>query len=337
MMSSRSSLDDGDAGEPAAQEQRHRLAQRLAALDEDQVGARHHHLAHEGVAELEDRVDHLRARPTRSGWTPRPGRPSRAARPRRRTVPREKPLPGVSALPTRISSLRQRPEHARDGEHDAGGAERDPLGVLPAEGARADADQHEEHHEHDPDGREHRGPAVGAEDVEHDHRGQHDRRRLGERCAANSTTLRCARRVVEQPHAAARRRAGARARARRRGRARRSRAPPRRRSARPRRRRARRPPGTGPDCRPVMSAQAPRGRRRVVAAQPLGEQSRLEVEHLAVLVGLGVVVAEQVQDAVHGQQVELVVGARGRRSSPAARPPPGRARGRRGRPPRAPR
>ena len=31
----------------------------LVALDEDHVGARHHHLAHDGVAELEHRVDHL--------------------------------------------------------------------------------------------------------------------------------------------------------------------------------------------------------------------------------------------------------------------------------------
>ena len=51
--------DHRDAGEAAAQEQRHRLAQGLGALDVDDVGARHHHLAHRGVAELEDRVDHL--------------------------------------------------------------------------------------------------------------------------------------------------------------------------------------------------------------------------------------------------------------------------------------
>ena len=50
--------DDRDPGEPAAQRQRHELAKRLVALDEDHVGTRDHHLAHEGVAELEDRVDH---------------------------------------------------------------------------------------------------------------------------------------------------------------------------------------------------------------------------------------------------------------------------------------
>ena len=51
--------DDRDAGEAAAQRQGQRLPDRLVPLDEDQVGARHHHLAHEGVAELEDGVHHL--------------------------------------------------------------------------------------------------------------------------------------------------------------------------------------------------------------------------------------------------------------------------------------
>ena len=44
--------------EAAAEEQRHRLAQVLVALDVDDVVARHHHLADDGVAELEDGVDH---------------------------------------------------------------------------------------------------------------------------------------------------------------------------------------------------------------------------------------------------------------------------------------
>ena len=42
---------------------------------------------------------------------------------------------------------------------------------------------------------------------------------------------------------------------------------------------------------------------------PGGEQLVLEAEHLLVLLGLGVVVAEQVQDAVHGQQLDLGLGA----------------------------
>ena len=47
-------------------------------------------------------------------------------------------------------------------------------------------------------------------------------------------------------------------------------------------------------------------RPRHADARPLGEQPRLQPEHLGVLLGLGVVVAEQVQDAVDGQQVDLV-------------------------------
>ena len=50
--------DHRDPGEAAAQRQRQRLPQRLAPLDEDHVGARHHDLPHDGVAELEHRVDH---------------------------------------------------------------------------------------------------------------------------------------------------------------------------------------------------------------------------------------------------------------------------------------
>ena len=51
--------DHRHPGEAAAQEERHRLAQVLVALDVDDVGARHHHLARDRVAELEDVVDHL--------------------------------------------------------------------------------------------------------------------------------------------------------------------------------------------------------------------------------------------------------------------------------------
>src|SRR3954454_2124659 len=44
------------------------------------------------------------------------------------------------------------------------------------------------------------------------------------------------------------------------------------------------------------------------AVPPLLEQPGLQVEHLLVLVGLGVVVAEQVQDPVHREQLDLVLG-----------------------------
>ena len=51
--------DDRDAREARSQAQRECLAQGLVPLDEDHLGARHHDLAREGVAEFEDGVDHL--------------------------------------------------------------------------------------------------------------------------------------------------------------------------------------------------------------------------------------------------------------------------------------
>ena len=44
---------------PGAEEQAHRRADRGVGVDRDHVGARNHHLAHDGVVELEDRVDEL--------------------------------------------------------------------------------------------------------------------------------------------------------------------------------------------------------------------------------------------------------------------------------------
>ena len=44
----------------------------------------------------------------------------------------------------------------------------------------------------------------------------------------------------------------------------------------------------------------------IPAPLPLQQQPALHAEHLAVLVGRGVVVAEQVQDPVHGEQIDLV-------------------------------
>ena len=44
---------------PLRSAERDALRDRLGALDPDHVGARHHHLARERVAELEDRRDHV--------------------------------------------------------------------------------------------------------------------------------------------------------------------------------------------------------------------------------------------------------------------------------------
>src|SRR3954452_17524038 len=48
------------------------------------------------------------------------------------------------------------------------------------------------------------------------------------------------------------------------------------------------------------------GRGLLAPGAPLPEQLVLQAEHLPLLVGLGVVVAQQVQHTVHGQQVQLV-------------------------------
>ena len=50
-------------------------------------------------------------------------------------------------------------------------------------------------------------------------------------------------------------------------------------------------------------------RRGGAAGPPRAQQPVLQAEHLGALVGLRVVVAEQVQDAVHGEQFQLVLGA----------------------------
>ena len=58
-MSSVVSLNAGRRDLPAAIAIADRLVDGGVAVDRDHVGARHHHLAHDGVAELEDRVDEL--------------------------------------------------------------------------------------------------------------------------------------------------------------------------------------------------------------------------------------------------------------------------------------
>src|SRR6478609_8107051 len=61
-----------------------------------------------------------------------------------------------------------------------------------------------------------------------------------------------------------------------------------------------------PGLCPLISGSRPIGRDPVgLVGDPFAQELVLEAEHLLVLVGLGMVVAEQVQDAVHGEQVEL--------------------------------
>ena len=63
--------------------------------------------------------------------------------------PSRKPRPGVIVLPMRMSSVATGPSTRPSSRIDAGRRQRDAVGVLPAEGARPDADQHVADHDHD--------------------------------------------------------------------------------------------------------------------------------------------------------------------------------------------
>ena len=190
-------LDHRDAAEPGAQRQRDGLAQGLVLLDVDHVGPRHHHLADDRVAEIEDRVDHLALAGLDHLTAPRPGRPARAARPRSRTVPRSNPLPGVSALPIRISSRGSGPSTVVSIDQRAGDRTGDLVGVLPAEGAGRHAPEHVRDHDHGT-GRDQHPLPGGVEDAEHHQGDQHDRRDLAHR-TDEQRGVQVARRVLGDP------------------------------------------------------------------------------------------------------------------------------------------
>ncbi len=82
--------------------------------------------------------------------------------------PSRKPRPGVIALPIRISSRGSGPRTVVTTVSGRGGGERDPLGVLAAQGARGDPDHHERDDQHDPDrgagGGHQNAPSAGVAD-----------------------------------------------------------------------------------------------------------------------------------------------------------------------------
>ena len=145
-------VDDRHAGEPAAQEQRHRLAQVLEALDVDDVAARHHHLADDGVAELEDRVDHLAF--AGLDHRRRLGEVDQLAQ---LGLGRERPLAKTAARSDGVADHDQHPrdraQHAGDPRDRSCRDQSDALGVLAADGSRGDAHDDEGHHRHHADGR----------------------------------------------------------------------------------------------------------------------------------------------------------------------------------------
>ena len=122
---------------------------------------------------------------------------------------------------------------------------------------------------------------------------------------SSSSEVEVARRVVDDLPAARPRRRGPRAAARRRGPGRPGRARPRR--------SPHSPASTTSTAATTSSRTSPLviGVHRVPSAALLAsrrEQLGLQAEHLALLLRLGVVVAEQVQDAVGAQQLQLVLG-----------------------------
>ena len=312
------------------------------------------------VAELEDGLDHLAVRRARRRRAARPGRPARAARSRRRTARRGSPRPGVIALPIRISSEasgpKTRPEHAhrsaRRRARRAYGCWRPSVrGPTPtSDVGHDDHDEHGQHADVPPVAERARATIV------HQHRRGHlagdpqqqqqvgvagavgdDRaQRLARPCAPRARTPRPApptpapapRRRREQP---AQRDEADRdderddvavlgsARCRRSPDASACRVSALRAASRCRA--PRRP------CRRRGADRLATGRRRPVATgcAPAARTSPL-------LVRLGVVVAEQVQDAVRAQQVQLGSHRVARACRLLARRLPGRARRRRAAP-----
>ena len=115
---------------------------RRVGVDADHVGARHHHLADEGVAELEDRVDHLAlvvldhvglagqvdqlAQLALAGERARRGRPARGH--------------GVAE---RDEQPAERAEHAAQPDRNGAARERDRSACWRPSVPRGDADDHE--------------------------------------------------------------------------------------------------------------------------------------------------------------------------------------------------
>jgi hypothetical protein len=157
--------------EAAAQREGQRLAQRLGPLDEDDVGARHHDLADDRVAQLEDRVDHhplavldelvLLREVDQLAQLGLGGERSLA-----------EALAGREGVADQDQQLRQRTEHPGQRVHEPGAGERDRRRVLTAESSRRDADRDVGHQHHRGGRREHCLPLV-VEEVERRDRHQH--------------------------------------------------------------------------------------------------------------------------------------------------------------------
>src|SRR6266702_4568375 len=140
--------DHRDPGEPAAQRERQRLPQRLAALDEDHVGARHHDLPHDRVAELEYRVDHRPlARLDHPAALEQVDETAQVLllAGRAGLLP---PAPAEHAA-GRQQHRRDRPHQPDDRLHNGGSGVGHARRVLPSQRARHDPGHHVDDHGHD--------------------------------------------------------------------------------------------------------------------------------------------------------------------------------------------
>ena len=168
--------DHGDAGVPAAQRQGQRLPHALLALDPHHLGAGHHHLAHAGVAEVEHRLDH---RPL--AVVDEPAGLGHVDHLAELDLGGERPLAEAASGRDRVADEDQqggqRAEQAREHPHGPGDGEREPVGVLTAQGARPDADQHVGHEHHDQRRDQQREP-VGPDQLQRDERPEHRGGRL---------------------------------------------------------------------------------------------------------------------------------------------------------------
>ena len=234
----------------------------------------------------------IRRSPASITRTRSPGRRARAARPRRRTDRAGKPRPGVTTLPTGRAAG-DRPDQRRAGAQGRRHAERDRVRLLARQGARADADEHERGAAITPWRRAARPTALHGVDDQRRRRPRprprrhpHEHRRVegGHRASSSAQRGRAAAAGGHQPAASARLGAGAR---------------PRRRRARRRARRGR------PRGRRAAGAELTAAVR--AAAEEREQERALQGEHLRLLLRLGVVVAEQVQDAVGAEQELLLV------------------------------
>ena len=144
----------------------------------DHLGARHHHLLDDGVAKVEHGVDH----PALPGFD-HVGRLGEVDQFAQFGLGTERAIGEALARGERVTD---QDHHLRDGSQH-GGEHRQRtrrgqghrVGVLPAQGARGDAQQDERHHDHDPDRVQHLLPG-GLETSENEHRHHHDGHDLGQ-------------------------------------------------------------------------------------------------------------------------------------------------------------